>query len=120
MGTRVGTRVGIPGVVPSGTALSPPADQRPQGAGPGLPGWVGSRVGAPGSTGDGGGDGPCTHPGIARARSVPCRALPGAGPSQIAASQPIGARFDLILLKVSQNGQVSPEYVEKACHSPYI
>ena len=28
------------------------------------------------------------------------------------------ARFDLILLKLRQNGVVSPEYVEKACHSP--
>ena len=28
------------------------------------------------------------------------------------------ARFKDILLKVSQNGGVSPEYVEKACHSP--
>ena len=31
-----------------------------------------------------------------------------------------GARIDLILHKVSQNGQVSPKYIEKASHSPYI
>ena len=30
------------------------------------------------------------------------------------------ARFDLIFSKVSQNSEVSPEYVHKACHSPYI
>ena len=29
------------------------------------------------------------------------------------------ARIDYILLKVSQNRIVSPEFVEKACHSPY-
>ena len=30
------------------------------------------------------------------------------------------ARFHLIPCKVSQNGIVSPVFVEKACHSPYI
>ena len=35
-----------------------------------------------------------------------------------AASWPIRARLHLILLKVSQNGIVSPKYVEKASHSP--
>ena len=29
------------------------------------------------------------------------------------------ARLHLIFYKVSQNGQVSPKYLEKACHSPY-
>ena len=43
-------------------------------------------------------------------------ALPGS--SQIAASWPITARIDLIYCKVSQNGQVSPKYSHKACHSP--
>ena len=33
---------------------------------------------------------------------------------------PIWARFDLILLKLSQNARVSPKYVEKAWHSPYF
>ena len=46
-----------------------------------------------------------------------------AGPSlvlleQNPASWPIRARFRSILLKVSQNGQVSPKITEKACHSP--
>ena len=36
----------------------------------------------------------------------------------IAASWPITARFHHISYKVSQNGQVSPKYVEKASHSP--
>ena len=30
------------------------------------------------------------------------------------------ARFDLILLKLSQNRQVSPKYAQKASHSPYF
>ena len=57
-----------------------------------------------------------------RARSVPCRPLPVLGlpsPSK-AASGPIKARLGSILRKVSQNGQVSPESVEKAYHSPYF
>ena len=29
-------------------------------------------------------------------------------------------RYNLILLKVSQNSEVSTKYVNKACHSPYI
>ena len=37
-----------------------------------------------------------------------------------AASWPIGARIDLISRKLSQNGVVSPKYLEKACHSPYV
>ena len=49
----------------------------------------------------------------------PGQALPGA-PRAIAASGPIKARIEVILLKVSQNGIVSPENVEKACHSPYV
>ena len=36
------------------------------------------------------------------------------------ASWPIPARFDLILLKLSQNGIVSSKSVQKACHSPYF
>ena len=31
-----------------------------------------------------------------------------------------GARFDLILCKVSQNDEVSTKYVNKASHSPYF
>ena len=51
------------------------------------------------------------------ARSVP------AGPPctwcPLPASWPIVARFHDILLKVSQNTEVSPKSVQKACHSPY-
>ena len=47
------------------------------------------------------------------------------GPSLVqdprnAASQPIRARFMYIYCKVSQNRGVSPIFVEKACHSPYL
>ena len=31
-----------------------------------------------------------------------------------------GARYHLIFYKVSQNDEVSPKSVDKACHSPYI
>ena len=68
--------------------------------------WVG--VGA-GRTGDGGGDGQEPTP------AGPGRSPPGSPPwfppLQIAASQPIRARFRLYFCKVSQNGQVSPENV---------
>ena len=47
------------------------------------------------------------------ARSAVWAPLPGN-----AASGPIRARFQSILLKVSQNGRVYTKYVEKACHSP--
>ena len=53
------------------------------------------------------------------ARSVPA-APPCTGTSQIAALQPIRARFQVIFLTVSQNREVSPEYPEKASHSPYL
>ena len=57
----------------------------------------------------------CTHP--------PGPVGPMLGPpwyrtSQIAASGPIRARLTSFLSKTSQNGQVSPEYVEKAYNSP--
>ena len=51
-----------------------------------------------------------------RARSVPCR--PSLVFPQNAASWPIRARFHLNSTKLSQNGQVSLKYVEKACNSP--
>ena len=38
--------------------------------------------------------------------------------SQNAASGPIRARLRSNLCKVSQNSEVSPKYVQKACHSP--
>ena len=51
-----------------------------------------------------------------RARS-PCR-LPVPRTLRNAASWPIRATFDLFSCKVSQNGIVSPKYVEKASNSP--
>ena len=62
---------------------------------------------------------PSTSAPTLRARSCPCRALPGA-PRAKAASGPIGARFDLISVELSQNDEVSPKYPEKASHSPYF
>ena len=54
-------------------------------------------------------------------------ALPGPAPCgrctrdlRNAASGPIRARIHHISYKVSQNGQVSPEFDQKACHSPYL
>ena len=54
-----------------------------------------------------------------RARSVPCRALPGSGPLECPPTANM-ARFTSIFSKVSQNGIVSPENMQKACHSPYF
>ena len=62
---------------------------------------------APGTTSCGGPVGPLRGP--------PCpRTL------RNAASWPITARFDLYLLKVSQNRVVSPKKCQKASHSPYF
>ena len=47
---------------------------------------------------------------------TPAGSLPGS--SANAASWPITARFDLLFCKVSQNTEVSPKSVDKACHSP--
>ena len=48
---------------------------------------------------------------------LPVQAPPG--PGQGAGTSPgKRARFHLILLKVSQKDEVSPVFVEKACHSP--
>ena len=97
-------RDAIPGYYP---APSPPADQRPKGAGPAC-GQGGSEAGwaYPGGV-DGGGDGPRYHPGTAGARSVPGPSLYlGPCKCRLTANR---ARFNLILLKVSQNGVVSPK-----------
>ena len=108
------TRVGVPGEYPA--IPSPPADQRPEGAGPACrAGWVGSRVGVQLGTVFGGGDGP----------STPLRGPVGPGRPSLAGTlqmPPLGnkARLTSYFYKVSQNGRVSPEYVEKACHSPYL
>ena len=76
--------------------------------------WVGCGVRANPGTAAG------TAPGTTlRARSGTPGPLPVPGPSECCLLA-IWARFDLILLKVSQNRVVSPIFVEKACHSPYI
>ena len=54
-----------------------------------------------------------------RARSL--RSLVLLGPSSSnAASWPIRARFQLLYTKLSQNREVSPKYVHKACLSPHF
>ena len=62
------------------------------------------------------GTAPGTHP--CGARSVTPGALPGTWTLRNAASGPIRARFQVISGKVSQNGGVSPKYVQKAYVSP--
>ena len=104
-------RVGIPGAVPSrqGRTRKVPGTS---GAGPGSPlqgdwsGWV------PGTV-------PSTSAPTLRARSwgLQPHSLVLLEQSRLRANT---ARFDLISYKVSQNGEVSPECHEKACHSPYI
>ena len=108
-------RVGNTGVyrVPSQLAprgANPPAKRAPEAQRAGVGGWVQRAC-----SGDGGRDGPAptpAGPGRSPRRPPWCRTL------QIAASWPIWARFDLISLEYSQNGQVSPKYVEKASNSP--
>ena len=79
------------------------------GAGPGRP--AGPGVG-----------GSCSSGARATGTTTPCGrarfAVPVSLPGQYPASWPIRARIQLNFSKVSQNGQVSPEYVHKACHSP--
>ena len=53
------------------------------------------------------------------APSLPVQAPPGPGQGA-GTSSGKRARYDLILLKVSQNGIVSPKIVNKACRSPYF
>ena len=66
--------------------------------------------------GDGGGDGSCTHP---SGPVSPPVGLPGAGPLECRLSAN-RARIEAISLKVSQNQEVSPKCVHKACHSPHF
>ena len=113
--TRVGTRVGYTGVLPSSQVLRPSggltakrAPEAPEGAG------VGGQAAAP------------TGP-FARAPDpttpVPL-GPPGplrwvwASPRANPASGPITARFHLISIKLVQNRVVSPKYVEKASVYP--
>ena len=58
----------------------------------------------------------CTHP----AGPVGLQSPPWYRTSQIPASGPIKARFQLYFYKVSQNHGVSPKSMQKAYHSPYF
>ena len=84
-------------------------------AGPGSPGGAGvGGTRAAGERSDG------TAPGTTPAgpgRSL--WALPVPGPSECP-PWTNRARFHVLFLKVSQNGEVSSKSVHKACHSPYI
>ena len=64
-----------------------------------------------------------TDPGTsAHPPTHPCGARSVLWPSLVEGWAPraVGARFDLISQKVSQNGEVSPKVSEKASRSPYI
>ena len=74
----------------------------------------GAGVGGQSAARPGDGGGPRTHPTGPVGLALP--ALPGSGPLLPPLSQ--RATFHLIFHKVSQNDEVSPENVEKACHSP--
>ena len=115
------TRVGIPGWVREGVlpgyypaARGGVLNQR---SGPRKPcrGWSGWVQGS-GRTryGDGGGDGRYHPSGPVGPTSGPSLYLPLRLPPY---SQK-RARFQVISYKVSQNDEVSPEFAEKACHSP--
>ena len=117
---RVGTWDGYTGWVP-GRAIPgyyPPAEhaakprRQPGSTATGPPqGWAGGRRGA--------------HWVRRRDGFLTTLALPGPAPCgrcqepsecRLTANR---ARFQVISWKVSQNGQVSPRNVQKACHSPY-
>ena len=105
------------------TALSPEEHQGglagPDRPGPALQGRVGAGVGRPlrdlRYTLNIAHSGPMcarSHPGKPGPGQSPCRGLPWTSPGK-------RARFHLITCKVSQNGEVSPENLNKASHSPY-
>ena len=105
---------GIPGgVLPSHTARG--EVQQTGEAGPGRPcrGLEWWSAGARANRRRGRASGPPCGPG-----RVPCT-LPVQIPSECRLLAYM-ARFNLILLKVSQNNEVSPKSVHKASHSPYI
>ena len=106
-------RVGNTGYLPSQPALLGERYPR-QRSGPRNPPCRGGWSGWSGIARANGGTGtvlvPPSGPGQP-ARGPPCtRTLQG----------PTWARFDLLFLKLSQNQEVSPKSVNKACHSPYI
>ena len=98
----------IPGYYPAvpHRARNPAADSE---AGPGSP--AGAGVG-----GQQLGGRVSQYPPSGPGRSL--QALPGTGTRLHAASGPIRARFSVFLVKYSQNDEVSPKSVQKACHSP--
>ena len=109
-GTGYGDWVGRAGVVPTDQARCSRSKPDSE-AGPGTPlqgewsGWSGAAdVQAP-------------RPPLPAVGPAP---LSGTLPRANAASGPIKARFQSIYCKVSQKRVVSPKYVDKACHSPYI
>ena len=105
-----GSRVGIPGEYYPATQLlegevhdSEAGPVRPTGPGVGGHGARNAR--------------PATPPTPLRSGARSAGWLPS--PCK-AASGPIRARFHVKYTKVSQNAEVSPESVHKACHSPYL
>ena len=109
--TRVGITGGYRGVLPNHLARGGSYQRSgPRKPCKGWSGWVG-----PGRTVSGGGDGQDHPAGPVR---HPLGALPVL-PSECRLWA-IGARFDLISQKLSQNHEVSPKKHEKASHSPYI
>ena len=110
-------RVGNTGYYPATQPLGPSCSRsKPTSeAGPGSPRgleWVGGCSGRPGTVSwHGARPAPRYHP---SGPVSPCRGLPVPG------TLPTGkrARFHHISWKVSQNHEVSPNNVEKACHSP--
>ena len=116
--TRTGIRVGGPGGYTGGSTTQPPGARKEvpyQRSGPrrtlqgsGVGGYGTGCVRAARTTTPA----PLGLPGPLR--------CPGTSPRAKAASWPIRARIEVIYLKVSQNREVSPKYIEKASHSPYF
>ena len=113
--SRVGIRGGYTGYYPAARCPTArvllTAERAPEAPSGGWSGWSGGAV--PGHRLQGprmtSSRDARTHP--CGARSVPCRGLPWCSPGK-------RTRFHHISHKVSQNREVSPKYVEKACHSP--
>ena len=84
----------------------------------------GAGPGSPSGAGVGGQDQP--SPGTVPSTSAPTPAGPGRPEGSLVLLEQEcrlwanRARFDLISQEYSQNRIVSPKYVHKACHSPYI
>ena len=111
-----GSWVGWAGVVPTQHAARGGPTMRNVHPGAACCGCTGGIVG-PGVPGTAAGTGYGTHPPgpVGHPWCPPWYHTP-----RNAASWPIKARIQVIFLKVSQNGGVSPKSVHKACHSPCI